>query len=124
MAVVTAALIEPAAPASLRRALDGFTVDAVHELLGSTGRAAQDRGDLAGVARALPSHDRLATLVRLFVLGAAVDEDAAREALHPLDLALADPLLERSADSVRARAELRPYAQVDVADRAKSSRPT
>jgi methylase of polypeptide subunit release factors len=94
----------------LRRAVEGYTVDAVQELLGPVGRAAHQRGDLAGVARALPDDEPLATLVRLFLLGLPVSATAARTALWPLDLGAAAPLLDTDGDQVRARLELRPYA--------------
>ncbi|HEY2298612.1 MAG TPA: methyltransferase [Jatrophihabitans sp.] len=94
----------------LQRAIEGYTVDAVHDLLGPIGRAAHQRGDLAGVARALPDDEPLATLVRLFLLGVPVSEAAARAALLPLDLSAAAPLIDTSGGEARARLELRPYA--------------
>ena len=78
--------------ARLREAIDDYTVDNVQQLLHREGDIALARGDLAGVARALRSadsdaeDDRLATLVRLFLLGAPVDERAAARALAPLSL--------------------------------------
>jgi methylase of polypeptide subunit release factors len=95
--------------ARLRAALDGFTPDAVQDLLGPVGQSAHQRGDLLGVEREL-GDDALSTLVRLFLLGLAVDPDAARQALAPLDPRNAAPLLDVRADSVRARLEIRPYA--------------
>jgi methylase of polypeptide subunit release factors len=109
--VVTTPLLGPAALTLLRRALDDFTVDAVQELLGPIGRSAHERGDLTGVARVLPPGERLSTLVRMFLLGAEVDEAAARTALRPLDLEAADALVVRNAGGVRARLEVRPYAE-------------
>lgn len=99
-----------AALALLREAVDGYTVDAVSELLGSVGGAAHQRGDLAGVARSLPDRGPLATLVRLFLLGEPVPEGEARAALRPLDVGAADELVEVAGDHARARLELRPYA--------------
>lgn len=97
----------------LRSALAGYTVESVHELLGLAGQAALQRGDLDGVARHLRGDDRLPTLVRLFLLGAEVPEAAARSAVAPLPLesACAAGLLAASAGSVRARLDLRPYAE-------------
>lgn len=97
----------------LRTALEVYTVDSVHELLGLPGQAALQRGDLAGVARRVSGDDRLPTLVRLFLLGADVAEAAARAALAPLPLEVAcgAGLVAASAGSVRALLDLRPYAE-------------
>ena len=103
-------VLDPAALALLRSAIEGYTVDAVQDLLGPIGRSAHQRGDLAGVARALPDDDAIAALVRLFLLGAPVAEAQARAALGPLDVTAASPLLACSRGLVRARLELRPYA--------------
>ena len=106
-------LLDPDATARLRASLTGYTVDAVNERLGLVGQAALGRGDLAGVARRLPGSDRLATLVRLFLLGSAVGQDAAAAALDPLrlDEAEAAGLVSRSGRSVRASIDIRPYAE-------------
>src|SRR6476646_11905599 len=103
-------VLGPVSLTLLRRAIEGYTVDAVQDLLGPIGRAAHQRGDLAGVARALPGDEPLATLVRLFLLGAPVTGTQARAALRPLDVRAAAPLLKSSDGMVRARLELRPYA--------------
>lgn len=95
--------------AQLRRAIIPFTPDAVNDLLGPVGQSAHQRGDLLGVEREL-GDDALSTLVRLFLLGLAVDPDAARSALAPLDPRDAAPLLDVRANSVRAKLEVRPYA--------------
>ncbi|HZZ97421.1 MAG TPA: methyltransferase [Jatrophihabitantaceae bacterium] len=113
---MTTPLLDSFALDALGAALARYTVDDVHALLGLVGRAAHERGDLAGVARLLPRGDRLADLVRLFLLGDEIDERAARAALHPLALEAATPLLERSAGAVRARLEIRPYADADRTD--------
>lgn len=109
-----APLLGPADLDRLRIALGHYTVGAVHEMLGPTGRAAHSQNDLSFVrrhVRADPS--RLATLVRLFLLGDEVDEAAARTALAPLDLgvAAAAGIVELSVDRARARLDVRPYAQ-------------
>lgn len=104
-------VLDRVALGATRAALADFTPDAVQELLGPSGSAAHLRGDLTGVARALPSGERLATLVRLFLLGLPVDEATARSALHPLDPAAAPEVLECSAGSVRALLEVRPYSE-------------
>lgn len=117
---MTKPVLDPPALSAFRQALDEFTVDGVHELIGLIGQAAHERGDLPGVGRALArSHrdgDRLTTLVRLFLLGQAVDEREARAALHPLPIDSATPLVERSAGAVRARLEVRPYRDADSPD--------
>lgn len=106
-----AALLGPVGIELARQAFAGYTVDAVNEAIGAEGRAAHERGDLAGVARAL-RHDQgtTATLVRLFLLGQAVPSTVARSALRPLDIGAAQPLLQVAGDQVRARIEVRPYA--------------
>jgi hypothetical protein len=120
MADVTAVarpLLDPPALDALRTALMPWTVDAVHELLGPIGRAAHERGDLLGVARVLPPPgDGLADLVRLFLLGAELDEAVARRALHPVPIDAAGALVECSAGAARALAEVRPYAATHGGD--------
>ncbi len=105
-------LFAPAQLAQLRRALSDYTVDGVHELIGLAGRSALSRGDLTGVARRLGA-DPLSDLVRLFLLGQPVPDSAAARALVPLDLSAAEAggLLARSAGEIRARLDLRPYAE-------------
>lgn len=107
---MTSPLLGAVSMALLRRALDDFTVDTVAQLLGPQGRAAHQRGDLAGVAHALPRGERLTTLVRLFLLGETVSERDARIALRPLDLDAAHELVMPAGDGVCARVEIRPYA--------------
>lgn len=99
----------------LRTALQVLTVSALDASLGPVGRAALDRGDLAGARRALPPGERTATLARLFLLGLAVEETDAAHALHPLslDAAAAAGLVQRSAGSVRALLDVRPYGEAD-----------
>jgi SAM-dependent methyltransferase len=109
---MTAGLLDERATDQLRTALRGFTVDAVHERLGLVGQAALDRADLCGVARELRGDTgALATLIRLFLLGEPVDEATATAALAPLPLAAAGELLEPSGGEVRARVDVRPYAE-------------
>lgn len=102
--------------ARLRTALEGFTADGVHGLLGLAGQAALARGDLAGVRRLVPAGERLGTLINLFLLGRRVDEAEARAALAPLPLqtAQAGGVVEVSGGSVRALLDIRPYAQDDA----------
>ena len=104
-------LLDPPDLERLRAALAGYTVDDVHALLGPPGRAAHERGDLAGVARALRGDgSATADLVRLFLLGAPLREDAARAALQPLPLDAARALVRVRDGLARARVEIRPYA--------------
>jgi len=107
---VTEPLLAPAELDALRDALAAWTPDAVQELLGPVGRAAHERGDLRGVDRVLPPDERLAVLVRLFLLGQPVPSAQAAAALAPLALDAAAALVEQSVGSVRARVEIRPYA--------------
>jgi methylase of polypeptide subunit release factors len=109
---VTAAILGARDVDLLRAAVDGYTVDAVSTAIGPVGQAALGRGDLDGLARAVPGDGPLATLVRLFLLGRPVDAGAAGAALHPLPLerAVAAGLVRTSGDSVRALIEVRPYA--------------
>lgn len=112
--------VSPLLPAGqldrLRAALDGYTVDAVADVLGPAGSAALQRGDLAG-ARHAAAHDeradRVAVVTRLFVLGEPVETSAARTALAPfgLDDAVAAGLLTVSGDAITAALDIRPYAE-------------
>jgi len=106
-------LLDDDATARLRAALDGYTVDAVADRLGLAGQAALQRGDLAGVARRIDGDDPLATLLRLFVLGADVDGAAATRALAPvrLDEAIAAGLLAPAGDRLHAVLDVRPYSE-------------
>jgi methylase of polypeptide subunit release factors len=114
---MTRALVDERGIDQLRTALAGYTVDAVIERLGLVGQAALNRADLAGVARAVRGNDRLATLIRLFVVGLPVDDRAARHALAPLppEAAVAAGLVEFSAGSARALLDVRPYAEHSAA---------
>jgi hypothetical protein len=108
---VTEPLLEPRALESLRATLADFTPDAVHRALGPVGQAGLDRGDLLLAGRELPTHDPIATLTRLFLLGEDVAQADAREALGGLSPEDAPELLQQDADAVRARLEIRPYAE-------------
>jgi len=105
-------LLAPAALGDLRAAIDAFTANAVLGLLGPVGQSALDRGDLLGAERVVAGDDgALATLVRLFLLGLPISESAARSALAPLDPADAPSLFAIADGTVRARVEVRPYAE-------------
>jgi len=93
--------------------LEDFTPDSVLALLGPVGQSALDRGDLLGAERMVGIDDgALSTLIRLFLLALPVPAQAARAALGlgPQD---APALLAESGGSVRARLEVRPYAERD-----------
>ena len=85
--------------------------DAVAELLGPTAHRALSRNETTPGLRATRGGGPLAALTRLWLLQAAVPTDAVERALP----ALLEPLcraglLAQSAGEVRARMELRPYA--------------
>lgn len=93
---------------------------AVGQLLGIAGQAALSRADLSAVDRLTRGGSPTETLVRLFLLGLAVDRSRASAALAPLPLtdALAAGLLEPAGDPDRVRAalDLRPYAEAGGPD--------
>ena len=98
----------------MQQVLAGFTTETVHEALGPVGRAAQERGDVAGAARALrelPRGEPIATLISLFLLGMAVPEQEADAALRTVSAAGRGALMARDGESVRARLEVRPYGE-------------
>jgi hypothetical protein len=100
---------DPAGAPSLRDALRAadYTVDAVDGLLGDTARAALQRNETTPALRRTTDGSALATLVRLFLLQAAVDE---RAAVRALPEALGSGLVEASGGEVRAVLDCRPYA--------------
>ena len=99
--------------ADLRAA--GFDAVGVPELLGPSAHRALGRGEPAAALRATRDGSPLATLVRLFLLGATVDETAGAGALPTTGLpaALAQGLLERDGDDLRASVDVRPHATDD-----------
>jgi methylase of polypeptide subunit release factors len=104
---------------ALRTALHrDFSAHAVREVLGLAGEAALSRSDLAGVDRLTRGSSPAETMVRLFLVGAAVSDAAAARALHPLaiDTAVAAGLITRSAGEVRAALDLRPYSEAGGPD--------
>jgi SAM-dependent methyltransferase len=97
----------------LRGALSavGYTYDGVTATLGPEAHAALGRNETTPGLRATTGASPLETLTRLWPLQAPVDRAEAEHALPGLVEELcAGGLLERSADSVRARLDLRPYA--------------
>ncbi len=94
----------------LRRALEdaGYTEAAIGKsvLLDREGTPM----DAVTLRRRVSAPSPFHTLVRLFILGSAVSEEAAREAMSPAELNDLDAvgLLERCAEGIRARAALMP----------------
>ncbi len=91
----------------------GFTVDGVAHFLGPLASRALEREQTIPAQRVTAaSRTPVATLVRLFTLGDAVDEEDAERALPTLTVAGADRLglLEPEGDGVVATCDLRPYA--------------
>lgn len=96
--------------ARLREVVDGFTVDAVHAMLGDAAWRALARGETTPGLRATSDGSTLATLVRLFQLQADVPIAAARAALGvawPDALALG--LVVTDGSLARAALDVRPY---------------
>lgn len=107
---------------ALRADLDGWTVDAVADLVGPVAHAALGREQVVPVLRATRGLDEpAALLLRLFVLGRDVTRAALDRALPRTGTAGAQRLGlvaaagEGPDDVVRARVDLRPYAAVDAA---------
>jgi len=102
---------------ALRAALvaAGYTYDGVAGLLGPTAHRALSRNETTPGLRATRDRSPLATLTRLWPLQAPVALEDAERALP----GLVDPLcvagiLERSVAEVRARVDVRPYADEDT----------
>ncbi|HEY7722581.1 MAG TPA: methyltransferase [Pedococcus sp.] len=105
---------DPALVARLRADLSaaGYTVDGVAALLGPLARAALDREQTLPAQRVTAaSGEPVATLVRLFTLGDAVDEEEAGAALPTLGVtgALDLGLVVLQGPGVVATCDLRPY---------------
>ncbi|GAA4815649.1 methyltransferase [Nocardioides caeni] len=94
-----------------------FTVDSVSDLLGPQAHAALSRNETTPALRrtaAAAERGPLATLVRLFLLQAAVPLDDAERALPGLVDRLANAgFLAQSVGEVGARLDVRPYASED-----------
>lgn len=110
-------MLSPDIVARLREALAvaGFTYDAVADLLGEQAHGALLRNETTPGLRATRDGSPLATLTRLWPLQAAVPLADAERALPGLvgPLAVAG-FLEQSVSTVRARIDLRPYADVSA----------
>ena len=110
---------DPALVARLRADLERapYTVEAVGELLGPLASAAIGREQVLPAQRATADVGTpLATLVRLFGLGDAVDADAAAAALPTLGVEGAQRLglVREQGPGVVATCDLRPYGEQDA----------
>jgi methylase of polypeptide subunit release factors len=96
--------------ADLRAA--GYDSDGVPALLGVGAHRALGRGELAPALRATRDRSPLATLTRLFLLGAAEDESVVSRALPRTGIAdaIEQGVLERSGGAIRAALDIRPYS--------------
>lgn len=105
----------------LRRALEdkGYTRPALADLLnpGNSDRPLEAAIDVAAAMRRSLGSSPLQTLARLFVLAQAVPEQAAREALAPVDLEemAAIGVIGRGEDGVRAPMAILPFADLLLA---------
>lgn len=101
--------------ARLRAALvgAGYTVDGCLEVLGPLAYAALSRNETVPGLRASTGGSPRETLIRLFLLHAAVEAKVAARSL-PLESSLASGLLERDGDEVRAALAVRPYGEADA----------
>ncbi len=113
--------VDPALVGALRADLDGWTVDAVTDLVGPVAHAALGREQVVPVLRATAARtEPVAALLRLFVLGLPVPRAVVDRALPRLGtdgarrLGLVDAAGEGPDDPVRARVDLRPYGAVDA----------
>ncbi|GAA3536926.1 transferase [Aeromicrobium flavum] len=96
--------------AALRRAIDGFTVDTVHGVLGDEAWRALARNETVPGLRATADGSPLSTLIRLFQLQSAVPRSAAQAALGDAwEAAQSLGLVGVDGDDVRALLDLRPY---------------
>ena len=109
-------LPRPADVTALRAALlgAGYTYQGVADLLGPTAHRALSRNETTPGRRATVDGSPLATLVRLWLLQMPVRVEALERALPGLvDPLCVTGLLERSVSEVRARVDVRPYADDD-----------
>jgi methylase of polypeptide subunit release factors len=106
-------LLRPDDATALREALEaaGYTYDAVAALLGDQAHRALSRNETTPGLRATRDASPVSTLTRLWLLQAPVTVTAAERALPGLvDPLCVAGLLERSVAEVRARVDVRPYA--------------
>ncbi|QZY29385.1 DUF7059 domain-containing protein [Nocardioides coralli] len=106
-------MLSPDLTARLREALAGagYGFDAVVAQLGATAHEALARNETTPALRRTAGDSPLEGLVRLFLLQAGVDRDAADRALPGLvDPLVAVGMLEEGGGEVRALVDCRPYA--------------
>ena len=107
-------ILDDAHVARLRECLAGFTVEAVHSVLGDDAWYALARNETVPARRATGDGSRLSTLIRLFQLQLPVPASAVRTALGELEEPLvAAGFLVRAGDDVRAAVDIRPYGDED-----------
>lgn len=90
----------------------GFDATGVPELLGSAAHRALGRGEPAAAVRATRDGSARSTLVRLFLLGVSASERDVARALPStgVDAAVAQGVVERDGDDLRAALDIRPHA--------------
>lgn len=102
--------LDPTGVEALRTALTGYTVGAVHEILGEDAWFALARNETVPGRRRTRDGSRLATLVRLFSLQVPVERTRASVAFGPAYRHLVEGgFLVESGDEVRAAVDLHPY---------------
>lgn len=124
-------LLSPVGLTQLREALisAGYTSTGIAERLGPQATAGMARNDFRAALQATEDHDRLATLIRLFVCGQSEPVEAVAAALAPLPLddARAAGLVERTPgeDGLRQGVDLEPYGDAwwVLSDVPSSARP-
>jgi hypothetical protein len=107
-------MLSPESVERLRSCLTdtGFRYDAVAAVLGTTAHAALSRNETTPGLRATAGGSPLELLIRLWTLQAAVPRDACERALPGLLEPLREAgMLEVDGEEVRARVDVRPYAQ-------------
>ena len=90
----------------------GYDAAGVPEMLGVSAHRALGRGELVPALRATVDRSPLATLIRLFLLGATEEEPAVAAALPGTGIsrAVEQGVLERDGGSIRAALDIRPHS--------------
>ncbi|WP_111765091.1 DUF7059 domain-containing protein [Nakamurella deserti] len=93
----------------------GYDTSGVLERLGGSAHRALARGEKVPARRATADGSPLSTLIRVFLLGGAVDRAAMQRVLTTtgVDAAVAEGVLEADGDRVRPGMDLRPYGDDD-----------
>ena len=89
----------------------GYTGEAIRETLGIAAEVSFNRSDLPIYLRRLPEEGRLSTLIKLFLLGAAVDGTEVARSLDPAQLEIVERLriVESSGTGVKGTVSIIPY---------------